>query len=180
MRHANAFDVFNHVRPPHVTVHAFDRQWPLTFDSAYEWIGAVGFDLEALSGVFPGGIADNDVEAMYRLQVGMPDAARRSLNAARSALGKGSGRDWWWSLNLIRKALQSWPYINGKLLLSGCTARTHPLPDWLDAAYMLLWSGADEQGRLKLDLELSVLPAGVAIRQTKKQIAQMAADFAAD
>lgn len=109
-----------------------------------------------------------------------PDIDRRWLNAARVAVGRGGGRDWWWSLNLIRKALSGWPYINGKLLLSGLSARQLPLSDWLDACYMLLWSGCDEQGRIKLDLELSMPPAGIAIRQTRAAKEKMLADFAAD
>lgn len=109
-----------------------------------------------------------------------PDIERRWLNCARVAVGRGGGRDWWWSVNLIRKSLSGWPYINGKLLLSGVNARTLPLPDWLDACYMLLWGNCDENSRIKLDLELSMPPAGVALRQSKAAKTQMLADFAAD
>src|SRR3546814_2545969 len=56
-------------------------------------------------------------------------ADRRWLNAARVAVGRGSGRDWWWSVNLARKALGAWPYINGKLLLSGVDSHHLPFPD---------------------------------------------------
>lgn len=117
---------------------------------------------------------------MYHLALQHPDIERRWVNAARVAVGRGSGRDWWWSVNLIRRSLQGWPYINGKLLLSGVSARNLPLPDWLDACYMLLWSNCDEKERLKLDLELSLPPAGVGIRQTKAQKVKMAESFAAD
>ena len=55
-----------------------------------------------------------------------------------------------------------------------------PLPDWLDACYMLLWGNCDENGRVKLDLELSAPPAGVALRQSKQAKQRMLADFAAD
>lgn len=177
MAHAN---VFAYVRPTRVTVTCAERGWTLDLDTAYQWVGAVGFDLDTLAGVFPGSIGDDDVDAMYHLALSCPDIDRRWLNAARVALGRGGGRDWWWSLNLIRKSLQSWPYINGKLLLSGVSAAHVPLPDWLDACYMLLWSNCDEQSRIKLDLELSMPPAGVAIRQTKEAKEKMLADFAAD
>lgn len=173
-------DIFAYVRPQHITVSAFERRWGIHLDSAHAWIGAVGFDLEGLSGVFPGGVGDDDVEAMHQLSLNMPDAERRWTNAARAALGRGSGRDWWWSRNLIKRSLQSWPYINGKLLLSGVQARNMPLPDWLDATYMLLWSNGDDKGRVKLDTELSMPPAGVAIRRSAAQTKQMLADFAAD
>ena len=117
---------------------------------------------------------------MYHLAMSDPDVERRWLNAARVAVGRGSGRDWWWSVNLIRKALGGWAYINGKLLLSGVSAKDVSLPDWLDACYMLLWSGCDEQGQIKLDLELSLPPAGVAIRRSKAEKEKMLAAFAAD
>lgn len=45
---------------------------------------------------------------------------------------------------------------------------------------MLLWSGCDENGRIKLDLELSMPPAGMAVRQSKAAKQKMLADFAAD
>lgn len=140
----------------------------------------MGFDLETLAGVFPGAIGDSDVEHMFRTGLELPDIDRRWVNAARVALGRGAGRDWWWARNLIKRSLQSWPYINGALLLSGVQAKEATLPDWLDACYMLLWRPVDEQARVKLDLELSAPPAGVAIRKSKQQTQQMLADFAAD
>lgn len=149
-------------------------------DTADHWVGAVGYDLESLAGVFPGSIGDGDVDAMYHLAVSDPDIDRRWRNAARVAVGRGSGRDWWWSVNLIRKALSGWPYVNGKLLLAGVSASRLPLPDWLDACYMLIWSGSDEKERIKLDLELSMPPAGTAVRQSKAAKVKMAESFAAD
>lgn len=143
-------------------------------------MGAVGYDLDGLAGVFPGSIGDDDVDAMYHLALSDPDIDHRWRNAARVAVGRGSGRDWWWSVNLIRKALGGWPYINGQLLLAGVSAKALPLPDWLDACYMLLWTRCDEKERIKLDLELSLPPAGVGIRQSKAAKAKMLADFAAD
>lgn len=140
----------------------------------------MGFDLDGLAGVFPGSIGDSDVDAMYHLALSDPDIERRWLNCARVAVGRGSGRDWWWSVNLTRRALSGWPYINGKLLLSGVAAHRLPFPDWLDACYMLLWGNCDEKERIKLDLELSLPPAGVGIRRSKAAKERMLADFAAD
>ncbi len=163
-----------------MSVTCVERGWTLDLDTAYQWVGAVGFDMDDLSGIFPGSIGDDDLDAMHRLSVSCPDIERRWVNAARVALGRGGGRDWWWSLNLIRKSLQSWPYINGKLLLSGVHATKLPLPDWLDACYMLLWGNCDEATRIKLDLELSLPPAGIAVRQSREAKQKMLADFAAD
>ena len=140
----------------------------------------MGWDLDTLAGVFPGSIGDDDVDAMHHLALSDPDIERRWLNAARVAVGRGGGRDWWWTVNLVRRALGGWAYINGKLLLSGVSAKNVSLPDWLDACYMLLWGNCDENGRIKLDLELSLPPAGVAIRRSKAATEKMLADFAAD
>lgn len=177
MRH---HDVLARVRPARVAVTCHERRWALNLDTADHWVGAMGFDLDGLAGVFPGSIGDDDVDAMYHLALSDPDIDRRWLNAARVAVGRGSGRDWWWSVNLVKRALGGWPYINGKLLLSGVSAAHVPLPDWLDACYMLLWSGCDEKERIKLDLELSMPPAGVALRQSKAAKVKMAEAFAAD
>ena len=173
-------DVFSQVRPARVAVSALGRHWELHLDSAYQWVGAMGWDLDTLAGVFPGSIDDDDVDSMHYLAVSDPDVERRWLNAARVAVGRGGGRDWWWSVNLVRKVLGGWAYVNGKLLLSGVSARDMPLPDWLDACYMLLWGNSDEKGQMKLDLELSLPPAGVGIRQSKADKQKMLAAFAAD
>lgn len=117
---------------------------------------------------------------MYQLSLSREDVARRWLNAGRVAVGRAGGRDWWWTVNLIRKALGGWSYINGKLLLSGVDSRRLPLPDWLDACYMMLWQSADEKERIRLDTELSMPPRGVAVRQSKAAKQRMLQDFAAD
>lgn len=173
-------DILAALRPAQVQVVCFDTQWTLYPTSASQWIGVIGYDFETLAGVVPGSLVDDDVEAMYELSLRHPDADRRWANAARTAVGRAGGRDWWWTVNLCRKALQGWPYINGRLLLEGIRASDTCLPDWLDATYMLLWTGSDEQGRIKLDLELSLPPAGVAVRQTPAQKKRTMEDFAAD
>ncbi len=173
-------DLFDHVRPASVTVTCFSQRWAIDLDCAYAWIGAVGFDSEGLSGVVPGAVSEDHVEFMYQLSLSGEDFERRWLNAARVGVGRAGGRDWWWTVNLIRKALGSWSYINGKLLLSGVDSRRMFLPDWLDACYMMLWANAEEKERIKLDTQLSMPPAGVAVRQSKAAKAKMLAEFAAD
>lgn len=173
-------DLFDYVRPASVTVTCSGRRLPVCLDSAYAWIGAVGFDLDSLSGVVPGAVSEDHVVFLYQLSLQGEDVERRWLNAARVAVGRAGGRDWWWTVNLIRKALGGWSYINGKLLLQGVDSRRLPLPDWLDACYMMLWQAGDEKERIRLDTELSMPPRGVALRQTKAAKQRMLADFAAD
>ena len=173
-------DVFDFVRPASVTVTCFSQRWAIDLDCAHAWIGAVGFDPEGLSGVVPGAVSEDHVEFMYQLSLQGEDFERRWLNAARAGVGRAGGRDWWWSVNLIRKCLEGWPYVNGRLLLQGVDSRRMPLPDWLDACYMMLWSNSDEKERIKLDTQLSMPPAGIAVRQSKAAKRKMLADFAAE
>jgi hypothetical protein len=173
-------DLFGYVRPASVTVTFCDRKWDIDLDCAHAWIGAVGFDLESLAGVFPGAIRDDQTEIMHQLSLSCPDIDRRWINTGRAAVGRGGGRDWWWTVALIRKALSGWPYINGRLLLSGVDSRRLPLPDWLDACYMMLWQNCDEKERIKLDTQLSMPPKGIAVRRSAASTKQMLDDFAAD
>lgn len=171
-------DIFHYARPVTVSVTVAGRVWQLREASARDWIGAVSWDLKLLSGVVPGMLRDDDLEDMADVMLQHPDVGQRWMYAARVALGRGSGRDWWWSLNLIERSVKAWPYINGMLMLRGVRADTMPLPEWLDAAYMLLRENADEAGRKALDMELQLPPMGVAA--PKAAVDKMLADFASD
>lgn len=176
MRHA---DVLAATRPTHVSVVCFERTWGLELSHAAAWVGAMGYDLDSLTGIFPGAIGDDDLDAMWALS-GHPDASRRWLNAARMSVQRGGGRDWWWTVNLVRKALGIWPYLNGQLMLHGVDAAKVPFPSWLDAAFMWLWTNSDKEGRTKLELELSIRPKGVAVHMSSAVKKQMLEAFAAD
>lgn len=154
--------------------------FPLTATTASQWLGALALDMEHMQGIVPGLIGEDDLEHMWQLAQEHPDIRRRWTNAARVALGRAGGRDWWWTLNLCRKALGIWIYTNGLLLRQNVNHHTMPLPDWLDACYTLYWERADEETRIKLDMELSMRPAGIAVRQSAAQVRRMAMDFAAD
>lgn len=180
MHPGHGVDVFQTVRPGQVRVVCFDVEWDLYPDTAYEWLGLVGADLEGLTGILPGAVCEDQCEAMLRVSLQFPDRDDRWANAARVALGRAGGRDWWWVRNLSKRCIQGWPYINGRLLREGVSARTVAYCDWLDAAYMLLWDGQDDKSRTLFDLELNRLPAGVAVRRDFTQIKTMAQAFAAD
>lgn len=175
----SSVDILARTRHPHVTVECFGIPWELTPSCARDWIGVIGWDADQLSGIMPGSIPEDDIEAMLVLSW-REDACRRWVNAARVALGRAAGRDWWWALNLVKKVLPGWPYFNGALLLEGVDASKMPLAEWMDACYMLLWMRCDEEGRLKLDIELQTLPKGVAIRQSGAANRKMLEAFAAD
>lgn len=180
MHPGHGVDVFASVRPESVRVVCFGIEWDLYPSSAYEWLGLVGADLEHLTGIVPGAVTDDQSEDMLRISLSFDDCDDRWANAARVALSRAGGRDWWWVRNLSRRCLQGWTYINGRLLQSGVSARTTAFPDWLDAAYMMLWDGQDEKSRVLFDLELNRMPQGVAVRRDFPQIQAMAEAFAAD
>jgi hypothetical protein len=173
-------DLLAQLRPSEVKVNVAGHPFVLQATSASQWLGALAVDLDDLCGVMPGLICDDDLELMYEIMQTHADHGERWRNAARTALGRAAGRDWWWALNLSRKALQSWMYVNGILLRQNVSASQIGFPDWLDACYTMLWQNATEEDRLKLDLSLSVRPAGIGVRQSSAAIRKMSLDFAAD
>lgn len=86
----------------------------------------------------------------------------RCLNVSYAALGRASGRDWLWSLNLIQECWDAWIQVNGILVREGVRADQENLADWLDAAYSLLVERTDKAGREALDLRLRKTPKGVS------------------
>lgn len=173
-------NVLHSTRPQQVVVTCFKHPWQLHLATASDWLGAIAWDYDTLAGVFPGAIADSEVDHMWRLGMENADAFDRWRTAARVAVARGSGRDWWWTVNLTRRVMQSWPHFNGMLLLQQVDAETLRFPLWLDAAYMLLWERTDEEGRMKLDMELSLPPLGVSPSQAPAAAQQMMSAFAAD
>lgn len=137
-------------------------------------------DLDNLQGIMPGLISEDDLEVMEQIVDSHPDFAQRWVNAARTALGRAAGRDWWWALNLSRHALGTWIYVNGMLLRQGVDSKKISYPDWLDACYTLFWQNASQEDQKKLDAMLGIPPQGVAVRRSKAATTQMLNEFAAD
>lgn len=170
---------FESLRPQQVTVTAFGRPWILTAQTAYDWIGAAIIDFDDLSGIFPGQLDYNDLDSLWGLS-GRGDFSKRCTLTARAALGRASGKDWWWTLNLIRKLTSGWSVINGVMIRQGVRIQDTSLPDYCDAFYSLMWERAAEEDRMKLDIELSMPPKGVRVRQSSAAKKAMLAAFAAD
>lgn len=172
--------VWTYVRPETVSVTILGRPFVLHGSTAMDWIGALGYDLHHLSGIMPGLLHDEQLETMHELATSHNDIDSRWLHAATTALGKASGRDWTWTYNLTVQCLQGWQYVNGLLLHKGVSARTLPYPDWLDAAYMLLWHQADESDRKALDFQLGLPPKDVPVVAQASTTRKMLEAFAAD
>lgn len=177
---APSADILALLRPPEVVVAVGGRPFTLTATTASQWLGAIALDMDGLAGIMPGLIEDQDLPAMLALMDAHENIEDRWLYAARTALGRAGGRDWWWTLNLCRRSLNSWMYINGILLRQNVDAKKLGLPDWLDACYSMLWQASDEEQQTKLDLELSLPPRGVAIGRSRDRVKADLAAFAAD
>lgn len=177
---APSVDLLALLRPTQVTVTVAGHPFVLGATTAAQWLGAMATDLQGLYGIMPGLILDDDLDVMDELMATHPDIEDRWFWAARTALGRAAGRDWWWAHNLSRKALGVWMYMNGMLLRQGVNAQTIAFPDWLDACYTMLWHNADEEHKTKLDLELSARPRGLPTHEPKGSVRQMVAAFAAD
>lgn len=177
---APSVDLLAALRPSAVSVTVAGIGFTLDASTASHWLGAMALDLDNLYGIMPGLIADDDLDTMHEVMATHPDIADRWRYAAQVALGRAAGRDWWWALNLSRKALGTWIYTNGILLRQNVDAKTMQLGDWMDACYSLYWQNANEEERMKLDMSLSMRPRGMAIRQTKADVRKMVSDFAAD
>lgn len=177
---APSVDLFAHLRPTQVSVNVGGKPFVLTASTAAQWLGAIALDPEGLYGIVPGLVGDDDLETMARLMTTHPDIEDRWFYAARTALGRAAGRDWWWALNLSRKALSAWIYINGILLRQGIRASQMSYPDWLDACYTMLWQGGDEKTQTQLDISLSAKPAGIPVKQSSQAVKEMLNAFAAD
>lgn len=173
-------DLLALLRPRQVVVRVGGHPFTLTATTAAQWLGAIATDMDNLCGIMPGLVHDDDLDVMCDLIDTHPDIETRWTNAARVALGRAGGRDWWWTRNLAREALGTWIYTNGLLLHRQVNSRQMPLPDWLDACYTLYWQGGDDESRLKLDMKLNMRPRGVATHQSASQTRSMMAQFAAD
>jgi hypothetical protein len=177
---APSVDLLALLRPDQVGVTIAGHRFLLTATCASHWLGAIATDTQGLGGIVPGLVADDDLELMLDLASAHPDIESRWSAAARTALGRGAGRDWWWAWNLSKKALGAWIYVNGILLRQNVNAKSLSYPDWLDACYTMLWQGGDEQQQMKLDMELAMRPKGIAVATSAQATRRMLADFAAD
>lgn len=163
-----------------IVVTCAKRSWKLRESTAYEWLRAIQHDPLKLSGIFPGLISVDDVGEMFTAMSQFDDIDRRWENTARKALGRAAHRDWWIALNLAKICLGSWTAANGAMLLVGCDARSMPLSSWMDAAYVQMMRGMDEDKQRRFQFDLDKVPAGVRAGSTSSATKRSLAAFAAD
>lgn len=179
MPNGHGLNAFHDIRPEVVKVKAFNRTWTLAGWSAFDWLGAAALDLDHLTGIFPGLVDDSHLDELWAFSA-LGDFAKRSELVARAALGRAAGKDWWWVLNLSRKILTGWPAVNGTMIREGVRAHDTSFPDYLDAFYSLIWVRGKDEDRMRLDLELSMPPPGVRVKQSAAAKKAMLDQFAAE
>lgn len=163
-----------------IGVVALERLWRIPAVPASTWLRAFDDDPETLLGLFPGLVDPDDLDDMLLRLIEIPDSQTRCRRAARILLQRGSGMEWVVAWNLMRMSRGVWLWINGALVRQGVRAGTETLADWLDAAYVLLYEGKDEKGRMAFETELTMPPKGehLAVSAAAQRRAAMA--FAAD
>lgn len=165
---------------PTVSVSAFGRVWKLSHAPALVWINRVRGDDHTLPFVFPGMIRRADAWDMFDNWISDPeDAERRCSNAARKALQYASGREWWWSYNLINETVDSWNAVNGRLVRQGVRAGEENLTDWLDAAFTLMSELMKEDDRVTFQGRLLLPPKNLKIAQSNTSTRAALMAFAA-
>lgn len=113
-----------------------------------------------MAGVFPGLVADRDGEEIFNLWMSEPDMQRRCVNVSRKALERAGGREWHWSLNMVKEIQGSWTHLNGKLVREGVRADRTGLADYLDAAYTMFAELLKEKDFKAFETRLRRIPAG--------------------
>jgi hypothetical protein len=162
-----------------VEVSAFGRVWKLPHAPALVWINSVRGEDNTFPYVFPGMVKRGDAWDMFDNWMTVEDADRRCANAARKALQYASGREWWWTHNLINEAVSSWNGVNGKLVRQGVRASDESLPDWLDAAFTLMSEVMSEDDRATFHGRLILPPKNIKIAQSNASTRAALMAFAA-
>lgn len=130
--------------------------------------------------MFPGLLDPDDLDDMLYRLIGIPDSEQRCVRAARKLLQYETRMEWVIAWNLMRICRGVWLWINGVLVRQGVVADAMTLPDWLHAAYTLLYEGKDEKGRIAFESELMMAPRGEHIQVSVRSQRRAALAFAAD
>lgn len=161
-------------------VFALDRFWRIEAVPASTWLHAFDEDPQTLLGMFPGLISLEDADDMLARLMKIPDSEVRCQRAARMLLRRGSGMEWVVAWNLMRLSRGIWLWLNGALVRQGVRASDESLPDWLNAAYTVLYESKDEKGRMAFETELTMPPKGEHLVVSAAAQRRAAMAFAAD
>lgn len=129
---------------------------------AADWIEAiVSPDGGAL---FPGLLRDSVLERdVWRIMGRGESSAAELVEAARDMVTTAGGRPWWEVDRLVRSAMHPdvRALVLGNLGMRGLDPNKISLGLFCDAVYALLVRNADDQQRMRIDMELRAVPAEV-------------------
>lgn len=113
-----------------------------------------------MADVFPGLVEADDAAEMYGLWASEADMAARCARVSQRALGRASGREWHFALNLIKEIQGSWTHLNGLLVREGVRSGKENLADYLDAAYTVFQQRLDPDALKAFDARMRKIPTG--------------------
>jgi len=130
-----------------------------------EWLPAERWHMHVLYGLLHPLDADRLSD---RLDDSEDPLTREEVRAfAERLVQQATGRKWWVAQRLYATLAASWAELDGQLSLRGVElAALLPAPARAcNLVYAWLVDGADEQGRRRLDMQLTRPPAGMTKRQ---------------
>ncbi|MER6828915.1 hypothetical protein ABT352_23240 [Streptosporangium sp. NPDC000563] len=130
-----------------------------------EWLPAERWHMHVLYGLLHPLDADRLSD---RLDDGEDPLTREEVRAvAERLVQQATGHKWWVAQRLYATLAASWAELDGQLSLRGVElAALLPAPARAcNLVYAWLVDGADEQGRRRLDMQLTRPPAGMTKRQ---------------
>ncbi len=167
-------------RSADIRITALERSWLIPAVPASVWLAAFDEAPETLTGLFPGLLDPDDLDDMLYRLIEIPDSQQRCQRAARKLLQYETRMEWVIAWNLMRICRGVWLWINGALLRQGVNSDELTLPDWLHAAYTLIYEGKDEKGRIAFESELMMAPRGEHVQVSVRAQRRAAMAFAAD
>lgn len=127
---------------------------PLPHRPAAVWAQGVGHIGSLLAELADPDVRDMLADVVMTHPQGVDDLRRESFRL----LSEATGRQWWEAARLIATAAS--PQVLGRLVLAGVDPWSRTVGEWVAATYSLCIKGADEKGRMRFELSLSVPPAG--------------------
>lgn len=126
-------------------------------------------------GLIRGLSTDDLIDALVARRVTVADLDQ----AARDAIAEISGMKWWSATRLAAWLVGNWHTLGSAVLSRGLDMQTAPLGAVLVVTYrVILENCKDEQERQKVDIELDMVPRGVAVEEMFDQRAAAAAFMA--
>ena len=131
--------------------------------TAAAWLAAISSG--RASGVIPGLLPPEERAAVVRAMSVREVTVADVQTATRTAIAEATGRPWWEAVKLVGAADDGKGEVLGHLLLGGLDPARVTLGGWCAATYALCVRNLDKDARLKFDVDLAMIPAGVDLSE---------------